>query len=106
MPFFCQNAGSIDRGFTTASRTGKNGECGLQLHVGVFLEKYAAVKEDDEMRIYWVKAKIEADCFGMVKPHTSWKQCCTFDVGSLDVMMMSRLDVLVGSSKVLGGISS
>ena len=33
---------------------------------GVFLEKYAAVKEDDEMRIYWVKAKIEADCFGMV----------------------------------------
>jgi hypothetical protein len=63
---FCQNAGSIDRGFTTASRTGKNGECGLQLHVGVFSEKYAAVKEDDEMRIYWVKAKIEADCFGMV----------------------------------------
>ena len=32
----------------------------------VFLEKYSAIKEDDEMRIYWVKAKIEADCFGMV----------------------------------------
>ena len=30
------------------------------------MEKYAAVKEDDEMRMYWVKAKIEADCFGMV----------------------------------------
>jgi hypothetical protein len=31
-----------------------------------FLTKYAQIKEDDELRIYWVKAKIEADCFGMV----------------------------------------